>query len=102
MVEEPGVGDGDVEIGRKFVAATGDRVEGEAGDRAALAPEFFNLGGAEGAGGLPGVDGGAPENFVGHPVADAREAFLHEQDGFYRSTGATLQKRRYDLGAEGS
>ena len=86
---------------KTWLRERGEGGEREAGDGAAFAPEFFYLIGAEGAGGLRGVDGGAPEDFVGHPVANAGEAFLHEQDGFYRGTGATLQKRRNDLGAEG-
>jgi hypothetical protein len=78
VVEEPGVGDGDVEICWKVIAAPSDGVEGEAGYGATFAPEFFNLGGLKCASGLRRMDGRAPKNFIGHPVADAGKAFLHE------------------------
>ena len=32
---------------------------------------------------------GLPKNFVSHPVADAREKLLHEEEGFERGPGAT-------------
>ena len=38
------------------------------------------------------MDFGAPEDFVGHPVADAGEALLHEEDGFDRGAGAASQE----------
>jgi len=78
VVEEPGVRDRGVEVRRKVIAASRDGGEGEAGDGAALAPEGFDLGGAKGTGGLGGVNRGAPEDLVGHPVADAGESLLHE------------------------
>ena len=31
---------------------------------------------------------GLPKNFVGHPVANAGEELLHEEEGFERSAGA--------------
>jgi hypothetical protein len=31
---------------------------------------------------------GLPKNFVGHPVADAGEKLLHEEEGFERGAGA--------------
>ena len=31
---------------------------------------------------------GLPKNFVSHPVADAREKLLHEEEGFERGSGA--------------
>jgi hypothetical protein len=31
---------------------------------------------------------GLPKNFVGHPVADAGEKLLHEEEGFERGPGA--------------
>ena len=90
VIEEPGVGYGDIEIGRNVVTASSDGVEGEAGYVAALAPEFFDLGWPECTGGLRRVNCGAPQDFIGHPVADAGEAFLHEQDGFNRGASAAL------------
>ena len=35
---------------------------------------------------------GAPENFVGHPVADAGKSFLHEQHRLDRRAGAAFEK----------
>ena len=40
------------------------------------------------------MDPGAPENFVGHPVADARKMVLHEQHCFDGRAAAALQKSR--------
>ena len=101
VVEKPCFGDRDVEIGGDQVAAAGDGVEGEAGNGAAFAPEGLYLGGAEGAGGLGGVNRGSPEDFVGHPVADAGETFLHEEDGFDGRAGAALKERGDGGGGEG-
>ncbi len=46
------------------------------------------------------MKGGAPENFVGHPVADSGKLFLHEQDGLDRSPASAFQKRRYGFDLE--
>ncbi len=52
----------------------------------------------------------SPKNFVGHPVADAGEKLLHEEEGFERSAGAAgadllefllTEFRRVDGGREG-
>jgi len=36
---------------------------------------------------------GLPKNFVSHPVADAREKLLHEEEGFERGPGAARADR---------
>ncbi len=76
VMEEPGV--------RRVFPAFADGFEGLAGNLAGFFPEgggFFRCEGAAAAG---GEEAGAPEDFVGHPVADAGEALLHEEDGFDR------------------
>jgi len=55
--------------------------------------ERFNACSIERAGELPGMNRGAPQNFVGHPVADAGKPFLHEQHRLDRRAGATFQKK---------
>ena len=47
------------------------------------------------------MDRGTPENFVGHPVADAGKAFLHKEHGLHRRAGAAFQKSLEVLFLEG-
>jgi len=46
------------------------------------------------------MEAGAPKDFVGHPVADARETFLHEEHGFDRRACASTQEDLDDADGE--
>ncbi len=81
-----------VEIGRQVAAAPGDRVEREPADLAALAVQGAHFGRTQRTGQTLGVDRRAPEDFVGHPVADAGKPFLHEQHGLDRRPGPAAQE----------
>ena len=59
-----------------------DFFDGFAGDPAGLFPKFGDFSFRKRFDAAFWVDAGAPENFVGHPVADSGESFLHEQRGF--------------------
>lgn len=84
VMEEPGV--------RRVFPAFADGFEGLAGDLAGFFPEGCGFFRREGAAAAGGEEAGAPENFVGHPVADAGEALLHEEDGFDRGLLAAAEE----------
>ena len=69
-----------------------DDAHGGAADPTHSLPEALGLRGFERAGGCGRMEAGAPEDFVGHPVADAREVFLHEEHGFERGAAAAFEE----------
>ena len=75
VVEEPSVWS---------VAPVGsDDAHGVAGDFFYGFVKAAGLLASQGLDAAAGADLGAPENFVGHPVADAGADFLVEQEGFH-------------------
>ena len=82
MMKQPRARDVGVQVGREDVIVTRDYAKSEPSDAAAFAPERANLGRLQRASAALRVNRSAPKNFVGHPVADPREAFLHQEDGF--------------------
>ena len=79
-----------VEVWRQVAAGAGNGDEREPADLLAFAVQGAHLGGRERSGRALGMDGGAPEHLVGHPVADARKTFLHQQDGLDRGAAAAF------------
>jgi hypothetical protein len=69
-----------------------DRAESGAADGLDFGVQPFDLGWLQFARGPAGMNFGLPENFVRHPVADARKAALHEEDGLDRRAAMTRQK----------
>ena len=69
-----------------------DDADGGAADPAYFSPESARVGGVERSRRGGGMEMGAPEDFVGHPIADAGEMFLHKQHGFERSAASALQE----------
>lgn len=57
-------------------------------------PEPLDPGGIERAGRCGGMETGAPEDFVGHPVADPREVLLHEENRFEWGPAAAFEETR--------
>ena len=84
MIEEPRIG----RIGPVFTDDA-QRLPAEVTD---FAMEFFDDFRIERTRRLPGMDGGTPKNFVGHPVADARKSFLHKEHRLDRRASATTKK----------
>lgn len=83
-------------VGKKPVRRVGpvvaDDSDGGAADPANLFPHAAGLRLVQRAGRRGRVDLGAPEDFVGHPVADAREMFLHEEHGLERGAAAAFEE----------
>src|SRR5687767_640092 len=74
FVEEPSL--------RRVCIGGGNFFDGFAADPAGLFPESADFLGREGFDAAFWIESGAPEDFVGHPVADASERFLHQERGF--------------------
>lgn len=95
-------------VGEESFVFVGDVLEGSSGDELGL---FAQGGGIELSGGGGGMEIHAPANFVCHPVADAGEARLVEDEGFEAGAGSLFQQALYesegeagveDFGGEGS
>src|ERR1051325_4567560 len=63
-----------------------------AGNPRGLFPTFSSFGVGEEFHATFWVDARPPENFVGHPIADAGEGFLHEGRGFDGTFAGTREK----------
>ena len=82
----------DQPIARWIGEVRADDAERFAGDEARFTKQAVALRGGERSGWCQRGDLRAPENFVGHPVADAGETALQKQDGFDRRPGVAAQK----------
>ena len=94
LMDEPGA--------RRVGEIGADDAEGFAGDETGFAQEQGALGGAKIRGQAGGRDFGAPKNLVGHPIADAGKAALHEEDGFDGGAAVTIEKPIEERAAEGA
>ena len=68
MVEEPGFG--------RVAEVFADFLEGFAGNETNFFVKAREFGGFQLCAKAFGGEGGAPEDFVGHPIADSRKTFL--------------------------
>ena len=94
-----------------LVNEPGARGVGEVGrdDPQRLARDEAGLAQEEGALGLPKIGGhssrcdfGAPQNFVGHPITDAGEAALQEEDSFDRRATVTIEEAAEEGAGKGA
>lgn len=92
VVEEPRIG------GR--VPFSADDADGIAANGDGFVMEGGDFAGGEGASRAGGVDTRAPEDFVRHPVADAGETLLSQQDGFDWSAGVVEERFSDPCGRE--
>jgi hypothetical protein len=79
-----------------------DFFEGDAGDEADFFVEAGEFGGFKRGGRFVRREGGAPEDFVGHPVADSGKTFLVEERGFEGEAAVALQEIGHGGAGEGA
>ena len=94
LVEEPAFG--------RVAEVFADFFEGDAGDEADFFVEAGEFGGFERGGWFVRSEGGAPEDFVGHPIADSRKTFLVEERGFDGEAAVALQEIGHGGEGEGA
>ena len=75
-----------------------DSLYGFTRDPASLFPKFADFRGRKRFDAAFRIDASAPENFVGHPVADSGKGFLHQQ-GCFDGNFFAAHEKFFDEGA---
>lgn len=101
----------DQPIRRRIGKSGPNDAERFAGDKERLSQQPRALRRGQGAGQKRRRDPGAPQDFIRHPISDARESFLHENNSLDRRPPVTIEERIHErsiecagrnLGASGS